>query len=168
MQPNGSQDGALVPQMTVDNAGNVVATQGNVVGPNNTYRVNPWGSLPEPASANNNTQLFTLNTNIDYMLANTPTGKDLRSNYIQVGAVWTRNGSIPSAPADNSQQVGSLLLANTTMETYHQKVGQGIRPAFQNGCFGCHNTSKSASNPNPLPTSTSHLFSTSNVPLVGK
>ncbi|MEB2847016.1 hypothetical protein GAO09_16140 [Rhizobiales bacterium RZME27] len=168
MQPNGSQDGALVPQMTVDGDGNVVATAGNVVGPNNSYRVNPWGSLPEPASANNNTQIFTLNANIDYMLANTPTGKDVRSNYIQIGSVWTRNGSIPAEPTDKSQQVGSLFLANTTMETYHQKLGPDIKPAHQNGCFGCHNLAPTQGSPTPPPTSTSHLFSTDNVPLVGK
>lgn len=177
MKTNGSRDGALVPQMRVadkDNkdkgikADDIVATDGNVIGPNDTYRVNPWGNLPEPASANNNTQLVTLNANIDFMLANTPTGKDVRSNYIQIGSVWTRHGSIPSTSDDTSQQVGSLLLANTTMETYHQKVGPGIPTAFQNGCFGCHNTSKKATNPNPLPTATSHLFSIGNEPLVAK
>lgn len=165
MQTNGTKDGALAAQMKIDDkTGNVVATEGNAIRPNNTYRVNPWGSLPEPASANNNTQLVTLNANIDYMLQNTPTGKDVRSNYIQIGSVWTRNGSIPTKPTDNAQQVGSLLLANTTMETYHQKVGQGIPDAFQNGCFGCHN----AKNPTTSPTGVSHLFSIQNVPLVAK
>lgn len=168
MQTNGTQDGALVAQMKVNDDGSITATPGNAIQPNNTYRIHAWGGPSDTSSANNNTQLVTLNEDIDYMLSNTPEGKDVRSNYIQVGGVWTRDGSIPTNPTDNVQQVGSLLLANTTMETYHQRTGQNIIPAFQNGCFGCHNSSLSKTNPNPLPTSVSHLFSINNVPLVQK
>ncbi|HBF30268.1 hypothetical protein [Rhizobium sp.] len=168
MQTNGTQDGALVAQMKVNDDGGISATPGNAIQPNNTYRVHAWGGPSDASSANNNTQLVTLNENIDFMLANTPNGKDVRSNYVQVGGVWTSNGSIPSNASDNVAQVGSLLLANATMETYHQKTGQGIIPAFQNGCFGCHNTGTTKKNPTPPPTAISHLFSASNVPLVPK
>lgn len=44
---------------------------------------------------------------------------DVRANYFQLGAVWTSNETIPSGPGD-AALVGSLLLANSTMETYHQ------------------------------------------------
>jgi hypothetical protein len=149
MASGGSQTGALVPQMTVDGSGNVVANATPPgINPNNVYRVNPWGNAPTAAAANNNTQLITLNGDIQMML--TMAGNDVRRNYIQVGSVWTTDGSIPSSPTDTGKQTGSLLLANTTMETYHQMTGADIKPAFQHGCFGCHNGSSS--------TAVSHIF----------
>ncbi|MGG7517288.1 hypothetical protein ACQ3G6_05300 [Allorhizobium undicola] len=167
MQSNGTREGALQPQMKVEDDGTIIALTANGIRPNNTYRVNPWGNLPDASSANNNTQLVTLNRNIDGMLATTAGGADARSNYIQIGSVWTQDGSIPTSPTDTGKQIGSLLLANATMETYHQEVGASIPDAFQHGCFGCHN-----GNVKPeqalVPTNISHLFSTSNQPLVPK
>lgn len=150
MTNGGAQQGALVAQAKVDNSGNVVAIKTPPgIQANNVYRVNPWGGVPTPASAGNNSQLLSLNIDIRTMLGFLG---DVRQNYFQVGAVWTTNGSIPvggSAP----NQIGSLMLANSTMETYHQTDMQG--------CFGCHHN-RTASGP---PTGTSHLFSTNNVPL---
>ncbi|AVP96396.1 hypothetical protein C7S18_03950 [Ahniella affigens] len=151
MSNGGSRDGALVAQMTVDGStGNINATAGNTISQNNVYRVNPWGNAPTPASAENNSELISLNGDIIAMLTMV---NDMRANYFQVGGVWTNNGSIPSSPTD-SHLVGSLLLANATMETYHQKGS--ATPDM--GCFGCHQSTTS--------TGTSHLFSPSNVPLV--
>ncbi|MDQ3287608.1 MAG: hypothetical protein M3Q42_04980 [Pseudomonadota bacterium] len=151
MTDGGSQDGALTAQMTIDGStGNVKATTGNTIRQNNVYRVNPWGNAPTPESAENNSELISLNLDIGLMLAMTG---DVRANYFQVGSVWSRNGSIPSSPTDQDL-IGSLLLANSTMETYHQQ-GSGNSNM---GCFGCHSAETS--------TGTSHLFSTSNQPLV--
>lgn len=151
MRNGGSRTGALVPQMTVDGkTGDIKATKGNTISQNNVYRVNPWGNAPTPASAENNSELISLNFDVNAMLGLVG---DVRANYFQVGAVWTRDGSIPSSPTD-PQLVGSLLLANSTMETYHQ---QGSSQSDQ-GCFGCHSASTS--------TGTSHLFSPENQPLV--
>ncbi len=148
MTNGGSQTGALVSQMTVDGStGAITATAGNTIGPNNVYRAMPWGNAPTPAAANNNSQLISLNNDVRGMLSALG---DVRSNYFQVGAVWTQNGSIPSSGTDTAKQIGSKLLSNTTMETYHQ--------TNKNGCFGCHFASSS--------TGTSHLFSTTNNPLV--
>ncbi len=147
MTNGGSQTGALVPMATIDGTtGNVVATSNKGIVQNNVYRVMPFGSPPTTQFANNNGQLVSLNKNVRGMLAQV---KDVRSNYFLVGAVWTRNGSIPSTGTDSTNQVGSLLLANSAMETYHQVDKQG--------CFGCHFASSS--------TGTSHLFSTTNTPL---
>ncbi|SHM27806.1 hypothetical protein [Roseibium suaedae] len=165
MQTSGGREGALVSQMTVAANGDLVATPGNSIRPNDVYRVNPWGGEPDESSAGNNTQLVTLNANVDFMLTNAPGGKDVRANYFQLGAVWTKDGSLPSSPGDTGQQIGSLLLANSTMETYHQQVGPGIKPAFQHGCFGCHNTDAQSGGA-VTPTFVSHLFSKSNAPLV--
>lgn len=151
MTKGGSQSGALTPQMTIDGGnGDVKATSGNTIRQNDVYRVNPWGNAPTAASAENNSELISLNLDVRLMLALTG---DVRANYFQVGAVWTRDGSIPSSPTD-PELVGSLLLANSTMETYHQQ-GSG-NPNM--GCFGCHSAGSS--------TGTSHLFSPSNQPLV--
>src|SRR5690606_6192211 len=92
MRSGGSRDGALVAQMTVTKEGNLQATQGHTIGQNDTYRVNPWGNAPTPASAGNNSQLISLNFDINLMLGLV---KDVRANYFQVGAVWTKDGSIP-------------------------------------------------------------------------
>lgn len=148
MKSGGSREGALVAQMTVASNGNLQATKGNSIQQNNVYRVNPWGNAPTQASADNNSQLISLNFDIGLMLGLV---KDVRANYFQVGAVWTKDGSIPSSGTD-PQLAGSLLLANSTMETYHQNSPPG--------CFGCHSSDTS--------TGTSHLFSTSNTPLVPK
>lgn len=147
---NGGALAGLVPQMTVNGTtGALTATSGNLIQPNNVYRAMPWGNAPTPASANNNSQLISINTDIRGVLT---TLGDVRGNYSQVGAVWTQNGSIPANPTDVGKQIGSKLLANSTMETYHQ--------TDKNGCFGCHNSSTSLG--------LSHLFSASNNPLVVK
>jgi hypothetical protein len=150
MQSGGAREGALVAQMTVQSNGNLQATQGNSIGPNNVYRANPWGNAPTAASADNNSQLISLNFDIRLMLGLV---NDVRANYFQVGALWTKDGSIPKSGSDPAL-AGSVLLANTTMETYHQ--------AQPPGCFGCHAASSGKS------LDTSHLFSTDNVPLVPK
>jgi hypothetical protein len=162
MKSGGSQTGALVAQMTVDKTtGNINATSGNIIQANNVYRVNPWGNAPTQASAENNSELISLNLDILVMLG---LAGDVRSNYFQVGAVWTRDGSIPSSPTD-SQIVGSLLLANSTMETYHQ---QGSGNSNQ-GCFGCHNVPAASSANSSAPSrsvQTSHVYNLNNIPLV--
>lgn len=163
MKSGGAQAGALVAQMTVDKTtGNINATTGNTIQPNNVYRVNPWGNAPTQDSAENNSELISLNLDILVMLGLVG---DVRSNYFQVGAVWTRDGSVPSTPTD-SQIVGSLLLANSTMETYHQ---QGTGNSNM-GCFGCHNVAVASSSANSSAPSrsvqTSHVYNLNNIPLV--
>jgi hypothetical protein len=155
MTPGGAKAGALNAMMTVNSAGNIVATTGNTIKANNVYRAMPWGNLPTAASANNNGQLITLNRTIRNTLNNLG---DVRGNYFQVGAVWTQNGSIPNSPTDTAKQIGSKRLANSTMETYHQKD--------KLGCFACHFVSTAT--PPTAGTAVSHLFAVSNNPLVPK
>jgi hypothetical protein len=148
MENGGSRSGALVPQMTVNGAGDIVATSGNTIQANDVYRFSPFGGKPDASSAANNSELISLNLDILAMLGAVG---DVRANYFQVGAIWTFDGSIPSSGTDSALR-GSLALANATMETYHQQD----RP----NCFFCHASTTS--------TGTSHLFSTSNQPLVPK
>jgi hypothetical protein len=188
MANGGTQQGAIVPQMTVNSDGSISGTcagtgtascslssagtscqlssgsgtcSQNTIQQNNVYRVNPWGNAPTTASAENNSELISLNLDILVMLGLVG---DVRSNYFQVGAVWTKDGSVPSSPTD-PELAGSLLLANSTMETYHQ---QGTAGSDQ-GCFGCHSvpTPSSASITAPSTSvQTSHVFSLNNIPLV--
>lgn len=164
MPKNGTQDNANTECMAFNN-GNIVANKdssgnpvcsGGVV-PSKTYRINPWGSQsmasgkPDTASATNNTLLLSNNNSVIAQLANS----DLRKNYIQIGGIWT---SAPSDTADapipetagykSSDLRGSLILANSTMETYHQSMD----------CFACHQQSTTA--PNSFqPFELSHIYS---------
>ena len=125
MATGGSQTGANVARMAVDgSSGNLVAATDQTIGASNTYRVNPWGDAGgQASSAENNTEIISLNSDVVGLLAD----GDVRKNYIQSGSLWTQDGQIPPA----GTQVGSLDLANSTMETYHQRLN----------CFVCHSAS---------------------------
>lgn len=120
MAPNGSRTGANAERAKVD-AGDIVATTNQTIGSSNTYRVNPWGdSGGQTSSAENNTEIISLNTDVLGLLA----PGDVRANYVLIGALWTQHGQIPPS----GTQIGSLDLANSSMETYHQNLN----------CFTCH------------------------------
>ncbi|MEY2495235.1 MAG: hypothetical protein QOJ45_1727 [Verrucomicrobiota bacterium] len=56
------------------------------------------------------------------------------SNYKLIGTVWTKpNTLVPGDGNMDTEAVGSVSLANATLETYVQGAGQN--------CFLCHNTS---------------------------
>jgi hypothetical protein len=121
----------------------IVHTENETIGPSNTTRLNPWGSIGKDAPnntpnetgvANNNAQLISLNNDVIRFLP----GGDARRNYVLSGAVWTLKGGIPvfNDPVKSgnpAEQKGSLSLANTTMETYHQ-----LAYLTNDGCFSCH------------------------------
>jgi hypothetical protein len=93
-----------------------------------------------------NTKIISLNNSIMSLLP----GKDVRKNYLFIGATWTFGGAPPNGrvyhvdPAAGSA-IGTSLLANSTMETYFQ-VGTKT-------CFTCHNQKNSL-----LPGSLSHIY----------
>jgi len=125
MPSGGSISGANVERATVDKAGNIVAASGQTIGPANIVRINPWGDAGNTASsATNNTEILSLNKDVLALLAD----GDFRRNYLLIGALWTRDGRIPGTGDPAPTQVGSLELANATMETYHQNLN----------CFSCH------------------------------
>lgn len=125
MASGGTTAGANVERASVDSSGNIVAKSGQTIGPGNTYRINPWGDAGNAqGSAANNTEIVALNAAILPLLAG-----DVRQNYVLTGALWTQNGQVPPTGSPPPPQAGSLLLANSTMETYHQDIN----------CFACHN-----------------------------
>jgi len=157
MASGGSEDSANTECMkedkgainAVESSGKPVCSGGVVS--SNTVRVNPWGSAPTAASATNNTLLLSNNNSIINQLSK----GDLRKNYIQIGGIWTSaptetsDAPIPDTNDFKSTDLrGSLILANSTMETYNQALD----------CFTCHEQSKTA--PNSFqPFELSHIYS---------
>jgi hypothetical protein len=92
------------------------------------YRTNPNGDTPRtPNSAN----ITSLNNSVHGKLE----AGSVWKNYDLVGALWLFNDGknptiTPTPPIPAANLRGSLLLANTTMETYHQDFH----------CFHCHTT----------------------------
>ncbi len=131
------------------NSGSPVCTGG--IAPSNTVRTNPWGSPASDKSTAvvaNNTRLLSINASVRGQLA----AGDTRSNYVQMGGIWTTTPAgggtapVPNQTGDQSANMrGSLNLFNATMETYHQNLN----------CFVCHSVSKGAANSFGL----SHIYS---------
>ncbi|MGA3129662.1 MAG: hypothetical protein ABSD59_02605 [Terracidiphilus sp.] len=119
--PTGSTFNSSHAKLSGDNI--VGFPAGASITPSNTLRSNPWG-LPGTAVASiaSNTQLVSINHSVlSQLLAG-----DMRANYFMLGATWTIGG----APPSTGTQVGTNVLANSTMETYVQGV---------TNCFSCHN-----------------------------
>lgn len=93
------------------------------ISPSDTLRENPWGTPGTGKGSNTglNTDVISINNSVlSQLLAG-----DIRKNYFMVGSTWT-NGQNPSNP--KTPQLGTNVLANSTMETYQQP----------NNCFVCH------------------------------
>jgi len=104
------------------NAGGIGALSGNTIGPNSMLRRNAWGTAPTSgAFTSNNTDIISLNNSVISKLQ----GADVRKNYFHAGTTWIANGQNPSV----GQQVGTNLMANTTMESFFQGTSN---------CFDCH------------------------------
>jgi hypothetical protein len=71
-------------------------------------------------NATSNTEIISINNSvINQLLAG-----DVRKNYIHTGSTWTIGG----APPNNNNQVGTNVMANSTMESFFQP----------SNCFDCH------------------------------
>ncbi|MFO1040747.1 MAG: hypothetical protein U0941_03125 [Planctomycetaceae bacterium] len=135
--------------------------QVNSTGPkpvaSNTIRTFAWGGAQGNAGVENNTEIISLNNAVIGML-----GSDIRKNYVHIGSVWTggqippNGGTLPAA----AQSIGSVLLSNATMETYHQVIPNPptYTPATGFNCFTCHNTGTPAASSANL-SQLSHIWS---------
>jgi hypothetical protein len=126
----------------------IVNQNGADIGPVDVQRVNPWGALPgnqADTAVGSNSDLISINTSV---LSQLSTG-DIRGNYIQTGGIWTVEGQIPTGGTD-SELRGSLYLANTTMETFHQ-YSTGATGFDPQNCFACHSSTSGS-------TAESHIF----------
>ncbi|PWV51964.1 hypothetical protein [Chitinophaga sp. S165] len=131
---------------------NLLASPGNQIAPSNTQRIFPFGTAmgtvpnqQDTSASASNTELISINNSIMSLIQ----GKDIRKNYVFIGAVWTFGGSAPTGsiyPADSTSggAIGTSVLANSTMETYFQST------SFT--CFTCH------SGGSLQPAALSHVF----------
>jgi hypothetical protein len=130
--------------------------------PTDVVRMNPWGNQ-QPATPTvgdpivlNNTELLSLKTSLQPQLASAGGAGPTLANYFLVGGLWS-NGIIP--PISGSVQIGSLYLANTTMETFQQVSPQNHDPnATAQNCFSCHGDFTNSNNQLNPGTSVSHVF----------
>jgi len=111
-------------------------TPGAPAQPNNTVRSFAWGGPLGNSGATENTKVISLNNSVIGMLAN----GDVRKNYIHIGSVWTGGGvpaSPPANPLGNQAPIGSVMLSNATMESFHQVTAPPPQQ-FGMNCFSCH------------------------------
>jgi len=133
--------------------------------PSDTLRAKAWGAasnfVPNPidqSPTNSNTEIISINNSVRGMM---PPG-DVRANYYLAGATWTIGGGPPNSPLPNSStnhgtQVGTSMLAGSTMETYQQGTDNTTNSGSTN-CFSCH-TSGASGGLKPLATiNVSHIF----------
>lgn len=125
--PNGSSGPFNVATGSWDDTNGTI-TGTPTLGPNAVLRMHAWGSLGSNASMN--TQVISATASVRNMLI----VGDIRRNYYQIGTTWTVGGAAPNG----GNEVGTSLLANSTLETYMQASGA------DNGtnCFSCHVTNK--------------------------
>jgi hypothetical protein len=132
------------------------------ISPSNTLRTKPWGSsiditpnAENSSPADSNSEIIAINNSIINKLK----GKDIRKNYIFIGATWTENGSGPNGYSYNPNidslkvagvAIGASQLANSTMETY---VQNGEKYNAFGSCFSCH-----SNNSKLQPSDLSHVF----------
>jgi hypothetical protein len=134
--------------------------------PSDTLRAKAWGAasnvVPNPidqSATNSNTEIISINNSVRGMM---PAG-DVRGNYYLAGATWTIGGGPPNSPLPNSStnhgtQVGTSMLAGSTMETYQQGTDNTDGGGSTNCLFSCH-TSGASGGLKPLATiGVSHIF----------
>jgi hypothetical protein len=126
--------------MSVSNtpvANSIQAATGFTISPSNTSRLQPFGTAGTDIASN--TQILSANHNVLSQLAS----GDIRGNYFLIGATWMPFGS---NPVGGLPGVGTVPLANSTLETYQQGASN---------CFSCHQNTSSATVPT---TQISHVF----------
>lgn len=140
----------------------ILARKGYAISPSNTQRTKPWGSgidvqpnAENTSPAASNSEIIAINNSVMSKLV----GKDVRKNYLFIGATWTNSGAGPNgysynpavdSLAVNGVAIGASQLANSTMETYAQN---GEKYNAYGSCFSCH------SNQNGLkPNDLSHVY----------
>ena len=154
-------DGFNKKHMKMSEGAHIKAIAPYPISPSDTIRWKPWGAasdlVPNPnvdTVAESNTELIAINKSVHRKMRG-----DVRSNYFLVGATWTEPGidggqapvqPTPQMPRGN--QVGTSLLANSTMETYQQGKDRTASGTFN--CFSCHVSSHQS----VATTNLSHIF----------
>lgn len=163
-----------------DPVGTIAATSPpTAIGKSDILREKPWGvgTGPNPPNqedatdAASNTEVISLDTNVQAQLAAAGASADSRYNYLFIGSTWTfgggqPNGIYPLQPIPSGQdpsnpatqfndEIGTSVLLNSTMETFQQ--GPDTTYATGTNCFGCHTAAGTNRNVK-ADTSVSHIF----------
>ncbi len=104
----------------------------NTISPSDTIRWKAFGTPSDSGvAASFNTDVISIDHSVNAMLAS----GDVRKNYFMTGTTWTKGGG----PPNGTNEEGTNLLANTTMETYQQGIDTTKAHGGVN-CFFCHQT----------------------------
>jgi hypothetical protein len=174
-EPYNVELAALCPNQTAqcspEKSGHIVAmTAAGILPPANILRTKPWGVAAEgvpnqqdKTPADSNTEIISLDTNVQSQLSAAGAGTDPRYNYLLIGATWTFGGGQPSGAYPKNppipqnppkfDEIGTSMLANSTMETF-QQGGTGLTGT---NCFSCHNN-LTEDPKTKADTSVSHIF----------
>lgn len=153
-----------IQNMTVK--GNAIAIKNPALASPTARRIMAWGvasnTVPngeDKTPADSNSELISINNAVRNMLV----GKDVRKNYLLIGATWTFGGAGPngnvypyggtkdSIPAGDA--IGTGQLSNSTMETYVQPPTSASTEQNAISCFSCHQDNSSLK-----PSDLSHIF----------
>ncbi|MCV9931360.1 hypothetical protein OIU80_03620 [Flavobacterium sp. LS1R47] len=154
-----------IQNMTVDTTNsNIINIKNPAVNSPTARRIMAWGvasnTVPngeDKTPADSNSEIISINNVVRKMLD----VKDIRRNYLLIGATWTFGGSVPNGKSypygsatdsiHKGDAIGTGQLANTTMETYFQSPSSASNAGDSRSCFYCHGYTL---NPNGL----SHVF----------
>lgn len=128
--------------------------------PNDICQAFRYGTIEGQSTNSNDWLNIALIKKLNHELQNNifsasglPAGLDVWKNYQVTGALWISNIGLDSEVTKN--QRGSLLLANTVMETQFQ--GTTEQPDTAHNCFHCHEYSAKESNTRDR-AGLSHIF----------
>jgi hypothetical protein len=93
--------------------------------------------------------VFALNSQAQGFLAGLKSPQSIFANYNLIGTVWLAANSY-NLTSNQSNAIGAVNLANTTMETFQQYPQSNPIIKVQN-CFSCHNAVSFSSKSPPLP-----------------
>jgi hypothetical protein len=165
----------------------IVAATPAAIGPSNILRLKSWGvasdgvpNQEDKTPADSNTEIISIDTNVQSQLAAAGASADPRYNYLLIGSTWTFGGGEPSGPYPKNpsnptnppafNEIGTSMLFNSTMETFQQGKDSTYQ-ASSNNCFACHSVVKGKDSkgikipPDPKTkanTSVSHIFGSVN------
>ena len=138
------------------------SAHGYSISPSDTQRVYAFGVAPtgvpnqeDKTPADANTEIISVNNSVQAALA----AGDIRKNYYFVGSTWTFGGWAPTGAYSptgdpNGAEIGTNMLANSTMETYVQATNG----SSGTNCFSCHRVGSNTPPKTPATTGISHIF----------
>jgi hypothetical protein len=170
--PNDSKPTTQCPSASLN--GHIVAAKppAAILPPTNVLRTKAWGvatngvpNQQDKTPADSNTEITSIDTNVQAQLAAAGASADPRYNYLLIGSTWTFSGGEPSGPYPKNapnpptpppfNEIGTSMLFNSTMETFQQGD-----TTYQTGnnCFACHSNYPAVDPKVKADTSVSHIF----------